>query len=130
VPADLTAGSPAEGEVKIQATLVRLYRGQPIEEIGTSPIPGTATALTTAASILLQEGGAAVPILMDSFEGWSARGLPLDTQDESSFELTFKIWCLASIQVLAEATGSVGSQGPGNSNRCSDPRGNVHRKYS
>ena len=28
---------------EIQATLVRLYRGQPIEEIGTSPVPGTAT---------------------------------------------------------------------------------------
>ena len=39
---------------------------------------------TTAASILLQEGGAAVAILMDGFEGWSARGLPLETQDESS----------------------------------------------
>jgi hypothetical protein len=28
----------------MQATLVRLYKGQPIEEIGTSPISGTATA--------------------------------------------------------------------------------------
>src|SRR5580700_8590553 len=44
--------------------------------LGTSPIPGTATVLTTAASILLQEGGAAVAILMDGFEGWSALGLP------------------------------------------------------
>ena len=39
---------------------------------------------TTAASILLREGGAAVAILMDGFEGWSALGLPLETQDESS----------------------------------------------
>ena len=39
---------------------------------------------TTAASILLQEGGSAVAILMDGFEGWSALGLPLETQDESS----------------------------------------------
>jgi rhodanese-related sulfurtransferase len=39
---------------------------------------------TTAASILLHEGGAAVAILMDGFEGWSALGLPLETQDESS----------------------------------------------
>ena len=31
-------------EVEIEATLVRLYKGQPIEEIGTSPISGTATA--------------------------------------------------------------------------------------
>jgi hypothetical protein len=29
---------------EIQATLVRLYKGQPIEEIGTSPVSGTATA--------------------------------------------------------------------------------------
>jgi hypothetical protein len=29
---------------EIQATLVRLYKGQPIERIGTSPISGTATA--------------------------------------------------------------------------------------
>jgi rhodanese-related sulfurtransferase len=33
---------------------------------------------TTAASILLHEGGAAVAILMDGFEGWSALGLPLE----------------------------------------------------
>jgi rhodanese-related sulfurtransferase len=39
---------------------------------------------TTAASILLREGGAAVGILMDGVEGWSALGLPLETQDESS----------------------------------------------
>jgi hypothetical protein len=29
---------------EIQATLVHLYKGQPIEEIGTSPVSGTATA--------------------------------------------------------------------------------------
>jgi hypothetical protein len=29
---------------EIQANLIRLYKGQPIDEIGTSPVSGTATA--------------------------------------------------------------------------------------
>ena len=39
---------------------------------------------TTAASILLQENGGAIGILMDGIEGWSALGLPLETQDKLS----------------------------------------------
>jgi len=36
-----SATTPAS---QIQATLIRLYKGQPIDEIGTSPVSGTATA--------------------------------------------------------------------------------------
>jgi hydroxyacylglutathione hydrolase len=39
---------------------------------------------TTAASILLQENGGAIDILIDGIEGWSALGLPLETQDKPS----------------------------------------------
>ena len=39
---------------------------------------------TTAASILLQDDGGAIGILIDGIEGWSALGLPLETQEKSS----------------------------------------------
>ena len=39
---------------------------------------------TTAASILLSESDGAIGILIDGIEGWSALGLPLETQDKSS----------------------------------------------
>jgi rhodanese-related sulfurtransferase len=60
---------------------------------------------TTAASILLHEGGAAVAILMDGFEGWSALGLALRNTGRVVPELTFNIWCLLEKLMIELGTG-------------------------